>query len=117
MSLIVSDSLKGLIDENSLNENTSSSLILLVNDINNFTLKNIEFGNKLLTVEVFGDILDISNFIEYRDAKVDLKLLASNKKIDIARGKLIINNISFKKEDNCYTIKSTISLDKGLGDD
>ena len=112
MSLIVSDSLKGLIDENVLNENNLSSFDLLINEKNSFAIKDIEFGNNLV-IEIFGDILDISNFIEYRDANVDLKLLIANKKIDIAHGQLIINNIGFKKEDGYYTIKSTVRLDEG----
>ena len=117
MSLIVSDSLKGLIDEESLNNTVSSLLSLLVNDKNSFVLKNITFGNKFLTMEVFGDILDISKFIEYRNVDVNLKLIAASKKIDIAHGQLIINSIHFKKEDNSYTVKSSVQLDKEKNND
>ena len=117
MSLIVSDSLKGLIDETSLNEDMPSSLSLLVNDKKSFLLKNIAFESKLLTIEVFGDILDISSFFEYKNTKVDLKLIVANKKIDIAHGQLIINSIHFKKEDNYYTVKSTVHLGKEKNND
>jgi hypothetical protein len=119
MSLIVSDSLKGLIDEESLNNSASSLLLLtlLVNDKNSFLLKNITFENQLLTMEVFGDILDISKFIEFRNIDVNLKLIAANKKIDIAHGQLIINSIHFKKEDNSYTVKSSVHLGKEKNND
>lgn len=108
MSIIVSDSLKGLIDEDNLVQ-TKSNLTVIINNISTDDIKKIKFLSDKTIVKVFLNHDQISEILELNHSTVELKLSISNNNFDIASGKLIFNGITADEENDLFKlVKLTI---------
>jgi hypothetical protein len=108
MSIIISDSLKGLVDEDVLAPNKSNFMIA-INSTTTSDIKKINFLNDSIVVDVFLNHNQICELLELNYSAVSLKLLINDNNFDIASGKLIFNDITADEESDLFKlVKLTI---------
>tara|TARA_B100002019_G_C20816511_1_gene378456 strand:+ start:135 stop:488 length:354 start_codon:yes stop_codon:yes gene_type:complete len=108
MSIIVSDSLKGLIDEDNLAP-IKSDFMITINNIVTSEIKKIEFLSEKIIVDVFLNHSQVCDLLKVNYSTVNLKLLINDNNFDIASGKLIFNDITTDEENDLFKlVKLTI---------
>tara|TARA_Y100000992_G_scaffold300394_1_gene268974 strand:- start:4796 stop:5149 length:354 start_codon:yes stop_codon:yes gene_type:complete len=108
MSLIVSDSLKGLIDEDVLRP-TKSNFLITVNNTSMGDIKKIKFLNDKIIVKIFLNHNQICELLELHHSTVSLKLTINDNNFDIVTGRLIFNDITADEENDLFKlVKLTI---------
>ena len=108
MSIIVSDSLKGLINEDTLSP-TKSNYTIIINNTSTGDIKEIKFLSDKIIAKVFLNHDQICELLKLNYSTVRLKLLINDNNFDIASGKLIFNGITADEENDLFKlVKLTI---------
>lgn len=107
MDLIVSDSLKGLIESSDL-DNTRANHILKINESNFLNYKKVKFKKGSICIALEVDEEKLAYIFENRSKPGKLELNFDGKKFDFVYYKIIVNSIAFIKKANLHKIKISI---------